>query len=522
MQIAETVDDAVARIESGDTVGVGGFVAVGIPEYVLEALGRRYEETGAPEGLTLYHPAAEGDRRGNGLSHLARDGMLERVIGSHWGFVPDLMESIVEGDVEAYNLPFGAMDHLLRDTAAGKPGTTTTVGLGTFVDPRQEGGKANDVTTEDLVRVTEIGGEEYLFYRSIPIDVAIVRGTTADTNGNVSMEREALTANVLATAQAAHNSGGTVIVQVERVTESGRLSPRDVHVPGVLVDSVVEAPASHHKQTYAEQYSAAISGHIEVPEDETGEEDARLTERTVIARRAAMELVPDAVVNLGVGVPERIPVVASEGGIEDGIIQTVEPGPIGGSPSGGISFGTAKNHQALVTSPEQFDFYDGGGLDIGYLGMAQIDADGNVNVSRFGSNLPGCGGFINITQNAGKVVFCGTLTAGDLAVEVGDGSLSIESEGSSHKFVERVEQITFSGEYAVATDQPVLYVTERAVFELDEDGLVLTEVAPGIDVEEDVVAHTDFEPRVSPDLSEMNEALFREEPMDLREYVDQA
>lgn len=521
MGLVQPVEDAVACVDNGDTIGLGGFVAVGIAEHVLDALGERYAETGEPGDLTLYHPAAEGDRQGNGISHLVQDGMLERVIGSHWGFVPPLMEKIVEGDVEAYNLPFGAMDHLLRDTAAGKPGTITNVGLRTFVDPRQDGAKANDATTEDIVEVVTLDGEEYLFYHAVPLDVAIIRGTTADENGNISMEREALTSNMLATAQAAHNSGGTVIAQVERVTESGTLSAREIDIPGVVVDTVVEAPAEKHKQTYGEPYSGAFSGEIRVPADNGGDDDpAPLTERKVIARRAAMELVSDAVVNLGVGVPETIPVVAAEGNISDEITQTVEAGPIGGSPSGGISFGTAVNHEALVTSPEQFDFYDGGGLDIGYLGMAQIDGDGNINVSRFGSQLPGCGGFINITQNAEKVVFCGTLTTGGLEVDIGDGTLGIQSEGTSPKFIDEVEQITFSGEYAVETDQPVVYVTERAVFELGEDGLVLTEVAPGVDVDADVIENMAFEPVIADDVAEMDPALFREEPMDLTEFVN--
>ena len=514
MTRVQSRESALDRIDDGDTVGVGGFVAVGIPEYLLEGLGERYAETGRPGDLTLFHPAAEGDRQGNGLSHLVQEGMLARTIASHWGFTPDLMEKIVEGELEAYNLPFGAMDQMLRATAAGKPGTLSTVGLGTFVDPRQDGGKANDRTEEELVELVTLDGEEYLFYRSVPIDVALIRGTTADENGNVTMEREALDANMLAMAQAAHNAGGTVIAQVERVTETGTLTPRDVAIPGVLVDAVVEAPPSHHPQTYAEAYNPAYSGEIRIPGGASSD-DAPLDARKVIARRAAMELTEDAVVNLGVGVPELIPVVASEGGIDDVFTQTVEAGPIGGSASGGISFGTAVNHEALVSSTQQFDFYDGGGLDMGFLGMAQADPLGNVNVSRFGSQLPGCGGFINITQNAEKVVFCGTLTTGGLEVDVGDGRLAIETEGSSPKFIEDVEQITFSGEYAVETDQPVLYVTERAVFELEAEGLVLTEIAPGIDLEDDVVEPMAFEPVVADDLAEMPPDLFREAPMDL-------
>ena len=518
MTVRQSRDAAVECIDDGDTVGVGGFVAVGIPEYVLEALGERYAETDHPRDLTIYHPAAEGDRQGNGLSHLVQDGMLECTIASHWGFTPDLMKKIVDNEIKAYNLPFGAMDHMLRDTAAGKPGTISHVGLGTFVDPRQEGAKANDITEEDIVELMTVDGEEYLFYQSVPIDVAIIRGTTADENGNITMEREALDSNVLAMAQAAHNSGGTVIAQVERVTESGTLTARDVAVPGVLVDSVVEAPQSHHQQTYAEDYNPAYSGEIKQPTDDD-REPLPLDVRTIIARRAAMELEPDSVINLGVGVPELVPAVAAEGGVDDEITQTVESGPVGGAASGGISFGTAVNHEALVSSTQQFDFYDGGGLDMGFLGMAQADAMGNINVSRFGSQLPGCGGFINITQNAEKVVFCGTLTTDGLEIEAGDGELSIEQEGTSTKFVDSVEQITFSGEYAVEIDQPIVYVTERAVFELTPEGLELTEVAPGIDAEDDVIDPMGFEPLVADDLAEMNPALFADEPLDLTDAI---
>ncbi|QCW05167.1 acyl CoA:acetate/3-ketoacid CoA transferase [Natrinema pallidum] len=518
MTVRQSREAAIERIDDGDTIGIGGFVAVGLPEYVLEALGERYAETGQPGSLTLYHPAAEGDRQGRGLSHLVQDGMLERTIASHWGFTPDLMERIVANEIEAYNLPFGVMDHMLRDTAAGKPGTITHVGLGTFVDPRQEGAKANDVTDEDLVDLVTLDGEEYLYYRSVPIDVALIRGTTADEDGNVTMEREALDSNALAMAQAAHNSGGTVIAQVERVTASGTLTARDVAVPGALVDSVVEAPPSHHQQTYAEDYNPAYSGEIKRPADD--ESDARpLDARAIIARRAAMELEPDSVINLGVGVPELVPAVAADGGVDDEITQTVESGPVGGAASGGISFGTAVNHEALVSSPQQFDFYDGGGLDIGFLGMAQADATGNINVSRFGSQLPGCGGFINITQNADKVVFCGTLTTDGLEIATGNGTLAIEREGTSPKFVESVEQITFSGEYAVETEQPVVYVTERAVFELTADGLVLTEVAPGLDPDTDVLDQMGFEPLVADDLAEMEPQLFVDDPLDLTDAV---
>lgn len=512
-----SVETAIESIDDGDTVGLGGFVAVGIAEHVLRSLGEHFEETGHPRDLTIYHPAAEGNMAGGGLDHLADPDMLERIIGSHWGFVPDIMDLIMEDEIEAYNFPFGVLDQLVRDTGAGKPGTISNVGLRTFADPRRDGGKANDVTEEDLVEVVELGGREQLFYHAQPLDVAIIRGTTADENGNITMEREALYGNHLAMARAAANNGGTVIAQVERVTRTDTHSPKDVLVPGVMVDYVVTAPAEEHPQTYAEPYSGEFTGEVKRPS--LSADDGSLDERMVIARRAAMELEPDSVINLGVGLPESIPPVASEGGISDEIIQTVESGPLGGSASGGINFGTAVNHEALVTSPQQFDFYDGGGLDFGFLGMAQIDPMGNVNVSKFGSQMPGCGGFPNITQNAETVVYCGTLTADGLEVDVGDGEISVLEEGETRKFREDIEQVTFSGEYAVEVGQDVLYVTERAVFELREDGLVLVEVAPGMDPIRDVTDQMGFDPRIADSVDEMPRKLFAEGAMDLTDHV---
>ncbi|QRY21703.1 MULTISPECIES: acyl CoA:acetate/3-ketoacid CoA transferase [Halobacterium] len=508
--------EAVACVESGDTVGIGGFVATGIPEAVLAALGDRYERTRAPQDLTLYQPAAEGDRQGHGVSHLVQEGMLERTIASHWGFTPDLMAAVVNNEIEAYNLPFGVLDHLLRDTAAGKPGTITHVGLDTFVDPRRDGGKANAVTSEDLVERVTLDGTEYLFYHAVPIDVAVIRGTTADEHGNVTMEREALASNMLALAQAAHNTGGRVIAQVERVTSAGTLAPHDVAVPGVVVDSVVEAPPEDHPQTYGSAYDPAHSGTVRPPAPST--DPLPIDERTIIARRAAMELDAGAVINLGVGIPELVSTAAAEGGVGDAITETVESGPVGGAASGGIEFGTAVNHAALVSSPQQFDFYDGGGLDVGFLGMAQVDAQGNVNVSRFGSQFPGCGGFINITQNAAAVVFCGTLTTGGLSVAVADGTITVTSEGAHSKFVEDVEHVTFSADHALETDQSVVYVTERAVFELTPDGLTLTEVAPGIDPGA-VIAQLGFDPAVADPLGVMPARLFADAPPDLTDVV---
>lgn len=511
-----TAEDAVQLIHDGDTLVCSGFGYVGVPDDLTAALERRFLATGTPTGLTLMFGGGPGDGKAAGINRIAHDGLLRRVIGGHYGLVPRIGDLALAGKVEAYNLPLGVISHLFREIAAGNPGRLSSVGIGTFVDPRMGGGKINARTTEDLVEVVTLADRELLFFRAPKINVAFIRGSAADPEGNVTLDREALSQDVLAIAMAASNSGGLVIAQVENLAERGSLPPRRVKVPGILVDCIVVASPENHRQTYGTAYSPALSGEMRVPLDSLP--PMPLDERKIIARRAAFELMPNAVVNLGIGMPEGVAAVANEEQILRYMTLTAEPGIIGGVPGSGLDFGTSTNAEAILDMNQQFDLYDGGGLDLACLGLAQCDPRGNVNVSRFGPKLAGAGGFINITQASRKVVFVGTFTAGGLKVAVADGRLAIVAEGRSHKFLDAIEQVTFSGEVAARSGQRVLYITERCVFSLTPEGLELAEVAPGIDVESQILAFMGFRPIIRNPLV-MDERLFRDGPMGLKDTL---
>lgn len=510
-----TAEEAAELVKDEDTVSTGGFVSCACPEALSKAVEKRFLETGHPRDLTLFFAAGQGHRDGSGGDHYGHEGMVKRVVGGHWDRAKTLGDLALANKIEAYNLPQGVITHMYRDIAAKNIGTITHVGLNTFVDPRKGGGKLNDITKEDLVKLIEIEGEERLLYKTFPIDVVLIRGSYADEYGNCTVHREIGPLDVTAMAQACKNSGGKVIVQVEKIVEAGSLDPKLVKIPGIYVDSIVVGSEEDNMQCLGMPYDGSLTGEFRIPVDAI--EKAELNQRKIIARRAAMELPKDAIVNLGTGVPEVIANVAAEEGISEYMTLTVEAGSIGGVPMGGTQFGAAANSMAILEHNVQFDFYQGGGLDVAFLGLAETGPNGDLNVSKFGERLAGAGGFIDITQNAKKVCYCGTFTAKGLKTECEKGRLLIKQEGSKKKFVKEVEHVTFSGDYAVKIGQPVLYITERAVFELRKEGLTLTEIAPGAELEKDILKQMEFKPLIAEDLKEMDERIFREEPMGLKE-----
>lgn len=507
--------EAVDLIKDGDVVATNGFVGIGVPEEVLKELEDKYISEGHPRDLSLYWAAGQGDSDARGLNHFGNEGCVKVAVGGHWNLVPRLQKVALDNKMDAYNFPQGVISHMFRDASMGLPFTISRTGLRTFCDPRLEGGKINECTKTDLVDVIEIDGEEFLKYKAPKVDIAIIRGTYADELGNISMSKEALNGDVFSIAAAARSNGGKIICQVEDIVEAGSLNPKDVLVPNTLVDVVVKCTDvnKYHMQTFSTVYNPAFSGETRAVLADT--KPAELGNRKVCARRTAEFFEAGNIANLGIGMPEGVSVVLNEEGQADKVTMSVEPGTTGGIPMGGLDFGASLNPMSIVDQGYQFDFYNGGGLSIAVLGLAEVDKHGNVNVSKFGGRVAGSGGFIDITQNVKKCIFVGTFTAGGLKENIGDGKLEITNEGKAKKFKQEVEQITFSAEYAKSVGQETYYVTERAVFTLGEKGMKLIEIAPGVDLQKDILDQMEFEPEVADDLKIMDEKYFRAEKMGL-------
>ncbi|MBP1920277.1 acyl CoA:acetate/3-ketoacid CoA transferase [Youngiibacter multivorans] len=512
-------EEAVKMVKDNDTIITAAFGMHGFPEEFAMTLEKSFIETGKPVGITYFNAAASGDFGQSGVAHLAHEGLLKRIITGHFGSGgPALQNLIVKNKIEAYNMPQGVLANIPRYIAARKPALITKAGLGTFIDPRNEGGKVNDKTTEDLIELININDEEYMMYKLPKIDVAVIRGTYADENGNVSTEDEAMHTDPLAVATAAKSCGGIVIAEVRSIVKAATLHPKKVKVPGLMVDYVVLAKPENHRQNATTIFNPALSGDMKIPLNSIPK--MPLNERKIIARRASMELIQNAVVNVGVGIPDGVPTVANEEGVSGDIYMGTEAGVIGGiAGQGAFDFGSAYNSEAIIEHSQQFDFYDGGGIDVTFLGLGESDYSGNVNVSKLGGKPVGVGGFVNITQNAKKVVFCGTFTAGGLNEEIKDGKLLILSEGKNKKFKKNIEQISFSAAVSTKNNQPVLYVTERAVFELINGKLTLTEIAPGIDVQKDIIDQMEFTPEISEKLKIMDNDIFYEKWGGLRDII---
>jgi propionate CoA-transferase len=506
------VRDAVGLVRDGATIVIGGSGAGhALPQRFIDELAAVFEAEGRPRDLTTVRVVGIGDFADRGFSQLALPGLMKRTIGSNIGNEPRLGALVEQNELEAYSFPQGVLSELMREIAAGRPGLVTGVGLGTYVDPRQTGGKQNARTTENLVELVTLRDREWLLFHAFPIDVAVIRGTTADEDGNLTMEGEAVQGEMLAMAMAARNSGGMVIAQVRQLATRGSLRMRDVKVPGALVDHVYVDPDQW--QTYITRDSPYYAGAIRRPP--VAQDPLPLDVRKVIARRSLLEFPPGAICNLGFGISQLIGRVAWEEGITDRLVLTVEQGIFGGVPVAGNEGGAGFNYQAMIDQPSMFDFYDGGGLDIASLSFAEVDAEGNVNVHAFEGRVRGPGGFPNISAQTKRINFVGTLTARGLELDISERGVRIVRDGDLSKFVPSVREISFNGGLARERGQQVRYITERAVFGLEDDGLVLIEVAPGIDVERDVLERMGFRPRVADTVREMDRRLYATGPMGL-------
>lgn len=506
--------NAAQLIKNNDTIVIGGAGAGhAVPDEILKAIGEYYQETGNPNNLNVIHPCGIGDNGNRGLNHLAHEGLIKTDIGGFWGNSPKLVELAKANKLKGYNLPQGVLSHLMRAIASGKPGVLTHVGLNTFVDPRVEGGKINEITTEDIVEVVEISGKEYLFYKSFPVDVAIIRGTSVDSEGNLTMEEEVGSFAMLSIAQTAKVNGGIVIAQVKNINHN-HCDPGTVKVPGVFIDFVVHAP--EQEMTFISRFDPSL---VKRDFPYNPDELSLSGIKRIISRRAAMEFKKGYFVNIGYGLSDGVPIVAQLENIKDQITFLIEQGAIAGIPTTGLNFGAMYNPTAILDDGYQFDFFQGGGLDIAFLGFAQIDQFGNINSSRFGNVITGCGGSIDISQNAKKMVYCGSFAVKSEQIISKEG-IKITHPGKFKKFVNQVQQISFSGKYALERGQEVLYVTERAVFKLTENGLELIEISPGIDLQKDVLNMMEFQPVISPNLKTISKKVFEEGPLGLLEEFE--
>ena len=509
--------EAAALVKNGDTLAIGGFVGSGVPEELLIALQERFQETKNPRELTIFHTAGIGDAKTRGGNHVGLEGMVKKLYCAHIGLEPALNALTVANKIATFVVPQGVTAHMLRAIAGHKVGVVTHVGLKTFADPRLEGCKANQAaidSKEDIVEVVKLGGKELLLYKAFPINVCFIKGSYGDPDGNISLSLEGTHNDQLEMAAAVHNSGGIVIAQVNQVVERNSIKAQEVKIAGFMVDYVVVGQPANNVQFFLfPEYRQECAGNVRIPAGAITPEP--LSERKVIGRRGAFELKPGMLVNLGIGIPDAVAGVANEEGFADRLTLSIESGILGGIPLPGVGIGGSTNPVAMYKHPDIFDIYDGGGISLSCLGAAQIDAKGNVNVSKFAGRVVGPGGFVNISQNAKKVCFCGTFTAGKSEYEIKNGKLNIIKDGDGVKFVSKVEQITFSGDYANETGQPILYITERAVFQLTPKGIMLIEIAPGVDLEKHIFAKMEFKPLVADKLKTMDERLFKEGPMGL-------
>lgn len=516
-----SAQEAVGLIADNSTLCTVGMTLASASESVLKAIEQQYLETGKPEKLTLFHTCGQSDRK-DGIAHLAHEGLVTRLIGGHWGLCPPLMEMISNNKLEAYNLPQGQMANMFHSMALREPGKLSKIGLGTFVDPRIEGGKMNDRTRdkEDIVAVVTVDGEEYMQYKEVPLDTVVIRGTYADEAGNISTDEEAMVLEVLPAVMAAKRFGGKVICQVKQIVKNGTIDPKRVTVPGVLVDAVVvcDEPLVDHRQTSSWYYDPSYSGQIHTPLKQAGA--IPLTIRKVIGRRAVMQLAQDAIINVGTGIPNDVigPILTEEG-VQEEVMLTVESGIYGGIPAGGIDFGISCSPQALISHDRQFEYYTGTGIDFTFMGAGEMDAQGNVNATKMGPVAAGAGGFVDITSTAKNVIFCSTFTGGGIQVDFDADGIKIVKEGRFKKLVNQVQQISYNGRLALERGQNMYYVTERAVFKLTEAGPMLIEIAKGVDLEKDILANMEFVPVMAEHLQETPVSIYDEQPFGLKNLI---